>query len=105
MQVLVVLTTLPDHDTARQLARQLVEARLAACVNLLAPCTSIYRWNAAVQEETEIALLIKTTAERYAALEAYLTEHHPYQLPEIIALPVAQGLAGYLEWVGAETRA
>lgn len=105
MQALIVLTTLPDQDTARQLARQLIESRLAACVNILAPCTSIYRWNAAVQEEAETPLLIKTTAERYAALEAFLTEHHPYQLPEIIALPVAQGLAGYLAWVGAETRA
>jgi periplasmic divalent cation tolerance protein len=105
MQVLLILTTLPDQDAARQLARQLVEARLAACVNILAPCASVYRWDGAVREEAEIPLLIKTSAERYAAVETFLLEHHPYELPEIVALPVAQGLSGYLDWVRAETRA
>lgn len=105
MQALLILTTLPDQDTARQLARQLVEARLAACVNILSPCASVYHWQAAVQEEDEIPLLIKTSAERYQAVETFLREHHPYELPEIIALPIVQGLSGYLEWVGAQTRA
>lgn len=105
MQALLILTTLPDQDAARQLARQLVEARLAACVNVLSPCTSVYRWQAAIQEETEIPLLIKTSAEGYAAVETFLLEHHPYELPEIVALPIVQGLPGYLDWVRAETRA
>jgi periplasmic divalent cation tolerance protein len=105
MQALLILTTLPDQDTARQLARQLVEAKLAACVNVLAPCTSVYRWEAAVQEETEIPLLIKTAADRYAAVETFLRQHHSYELPEIVALPIVQGLPGYLDWVRAETRA
>lgn len=105
MQALLIITTLPDQDTARQLARQLVEARLAACVNVLSACTSVYRWQSAIQEETEFPLLIKTSAEGYAAVETFLLEHHPYELPEIVALPVAQGLPGYLDWVRAETRA
>ena len=105
MEALLILTTLPDQDAARQLARQLVEARLAACVNILSPCASVYRWDAAVREEAEIPLLIKTTADRYAAVETFLQEHHPYELPEIVALPIVQGLPGYLDWVGAETRA
>lgn len=105
MQALLILTTLPDPDTARQLARQLVEARLAACVNVLAPCTSVYRWQAQVQEDAETPLLIKTSADRYAAVETFLVQHHPYELPEIIALPIVQGLAGYLDWVRAETSA
>lgn len=105
MQALLILTTLPDPDTARQLARQLVEARLAACVNVLAPCTSVYRWQAQVQEDAETPLLIKTSADRYAAVEAFLLQHHPYELPEIVALPIVQGLAGYLDWVRAETGA
>lgn len=104
MQAMLILTTLPDPDAARQLARQLVEARLAACVNVLAACTSIYRWEAAIQEESETPLLIKTSAGGYAAVETFLLEHHPYELPEIIALPIVQGLPGYLEWVSAQTR-
>lgn len=105
MQALLVITTLPDQDAARQLARQLVEARLAACVNVLAPCTSVYRWEARVREDVETTLLIKTSADCYAALETFLLQNHPYELPEIVALPVVQGLPGYLDWVRAETRA
>lgn len=105
MQALLVLTTLPDQDAARQLARKLVEARLAACVNVLAPCTSVYRWEDRVQEDVETPLLIKTSADCYAALETFLLQNHPYELPEIVALPVVQGLPGYLDWVRAETRA
>lgn len=105
MQALLILTTLPDQDAARQLARQLVEARLAACVNVLAPCTSVYRWQGQIHEEAETHVLIKTMAERYTEVETFLREHHPYELPEIIALPIERGLPGYLEWVRAETDA
>ena len=100
---LLVLTNLPDAASAERIARLLVEQRLAACVNILAPCTSVYRWNAAIETAAEVPLLIKTTRARYAELEAALAEAHPYELPEIIAVPLEAGLPGYLAWVAAET--
>ena len=100
---LLVLTNLPDSASAERIARRLVEQRLAACVNILAPCTSVYRWNAAIETATEVPLLIKTTRARYAELEAALAEAHPYELPEIVAVPLHTGLPAYLAWVGAET--
>jgi periplasmic divalent cation tolerance protein len=103
--VLVVLTNCPDEATATRIRRDLVDARLAACVNQLGLVQSTYRWQGAVEEAIEVALLIKTTRERYAALEARLRELHPYSLPEIVAIPVELGCADYLAWVRAETRA
>lgn len=100
---LLVLTNLPDAAQAQTLAAALVEARLAACVNILAPCASVYRWSGAVETATEVPLLIKTTPARYAALEAAIRARHPYELPEIVAVPVTQGLPGYLDWVAAAT--
>jgi periplasmic divalent cation tolerance protein len=100
----LVLTTLPNAEIAGRLAHELVEARLAACVNVLSPCSSIYRWQDAVQEDGEIPLIIKTTAERYAALETFLRENHPYQVPEIIAIDVNDGLPDYLRWAAAATQ-
>ena len=100
---LLVLTNLPDAASAERIARLLVEQRLAACVNILAPCTSVYRWNAAIETAAEVPLLIKTTRARYAELEAALAEAHPYELPEIVAVPVEQGLDAYLGWVATET--
>ena len=99
----LVLTTLPDADTAGTLARGLVETGLAACVNILSPCRSVYRWQGAIQEDGEIPLFIKTTAELYPALETYLRQQHPYELPEILALDVAAGLPDYLRWVPQST--
>ena len=104
-ETLLVLTNLPDADTAKRIARLLVEQRLAACVNILAPCTSVYRWNGAVETATEVPLLIKTTRARYAELQATLAEAHPYELPEIVAVPLHEGLPAYLAWIGAETGA
>ena len=103
MQKLLVLTNLPDRASAERLAGLLVERRLAACVNILAPCRSVYRWKGAVQHDEEHPMLIKTTAERYGALEQALREGHPYELPEIIAVPIEGGLPAYLDWVTAET--
>lgn len=103
MSSLLVLTNLPDRAAAERLAAELIEKQLAACVNILAPCRSVYRWKGAVQHEEEHPMLIKTTLERYAALEAALRSGHPYELPEIIALPIERGLAAYLDWVAAET--
>ncbi len=100
---LLVLTTLPNRDAALSLAHAIVERRLAACVNVLAGCTSVYRWKGAVEEASEVPVLIKTRAARYAELEAAILALHPYELPEIIAVPAVLGLAGYLEWVAEET--
>lgn len=103
MDTLLVFTNLPDDGAARELAGRLIEGQLAACVNILAPCHSIYRWQDKVEEATEVPLLIKTTAARYAALEAVIRQLHPYELPEIVAVPVERGLPAYLQWVARET--
>ena len=105
MQKLLVFTNLPDRASAERLADLLVERRLAACVNILAPCRSVYRWKGAVQHDEEHPMLMKTTAERYGALEQALRESHPYELPEIIAVPIESGLPAYLDWITAETKA
>lgn len=105
MSTLLVLTNLPDRAAAERLAGALVEQRVAACVNILAPCKSVYRWKGAVQHDDEHPLLVKTTSERYPALEAAIRAAHPYELPEIIAVPVEHGLPAYLAWVDAETKA
>ena len=103
-EVLLVLTNLPDREAAERLANTLIEEKAAACVNILGACTSVYRWQGAVENAEEIPLLIKTTSARYAALEATIRRLHPYELPEIIAVPLAQGLPDYLDWVASETR-
>jgi len=103
MSTLLVLTNLPDRAVAERLADSLIEQRLAACVNILSPCRSVYRWQGALQHDEEHPLLIKTTAGRYPALEAAIRAVHPYELPEIIAVPVEGGLRAYLDWVAAET--
>lgn len=101
-EALLVISNLPDRAAAESLAHALVERRLAACVNILPPCLSVYRWQGAVEQADEVPLLIKTTRARYAELEAALSELHPYSVPEIIALPLAAGLPAYLDWVGVE---
>ncbi len=105
MTALLVLTNLPDRPSAEALAAALVEARLAACVNILASCQSVYRWQNALEKTDETPLLIKTTEARYAALEAAIRKLHPYEIPELIAIPVSGGLPDYLAWVTAETLA
>lgn len=104
-QTLLVLTNLPDEAAAQALATALVTERLAACVNVLAPCRSVYRWRGEIENATEVPLLIKTTVARYEALEAAIRARHPYELPEIIAVPIAHGLPEYLDWLATETRA
>lgn len=101
--MLIVLTNLPDAESADSMARQLIEQRAAACVNRLAPCVSTYRWQGAVETATEVPLLIKTTRAAYPRLEQVIRAAHPYELPEIVAIPVEQGLPAYLDWVGQET--
>lgn len=102
--VMLILTNAPDETTAHAMARILVEQKLAACVNLLPGVRSIYRWQGAIEEAAEVTMLIKTTQERYADVEAAIKGAHPYEVPEIIATPVVAGLAGYLGWVASETK-
>lgn len=102
MSIIIVLTNLPDSDSAFNLGRHLVEDGLAACANVLGPVRSVYRWQGRVEEACEVPLLVKTTSDRYAALEQAILLQHPYQLPEIIAFPVENGLAAYLAWVAAQ---
>ena len=104
MAVIAVLTNLPDSESAFNLARELVHLRLAACVNVLAPVTSFYRWEGRAEQATEYPLLIKSTTQRYAWLEAQIRKRHPYSLPEIVSWPIGQGLAEYLQWVEQETQ-
>jgi periplasmic divalent cation tolerance protein len=101
--VLLVFTNLPDREAALTLAEALVEKRLAACVNVLGGCTSVYRWEGAIERAEEVPVLIKTRAARYAEVEALIRSLHPYELPEVVAVPVVRGLPDYLEWVAAET--
>ncbi|MDR0565359.1 MAG: divalent-cation tolerance protein CutA [Azoarcus sp.] len=98
---LLILTTLPDPASANALAARLVEENLAACVNILSPCTSVYRWQGKVETASEIPVFIKTTRAHYPALEATVRALHPYEVPELIALPVSHGLAAYLDWIAA----
>jgi periplasmic divalent cation tolerance protein len=100
--VLLLLNTCPNAEVARHLARALVEERFAACVNLVPGLTSIYRWQGQIEESTEVLLLIKTTRERLAALEARLSALHPYELPELIVVEIDSGLTHYLDWVRSE---
>jgi periplasmic divalent cation tolerance protein len=100
--VIAVLTNLPDSESAFNLARELVHLRLAACGNVLPRITSFYRWEGKDEQAEEYPLLLKSTAERYAELEAAIRARHPYALPEIIAWPITAGLPAYLSWVEAE---
>ncbi len=102
--VLVVLTNAPDRETAEALADALVREKLAACVNILAPCQSVYRWQGAVERAEEVPMLIKTAQDRYAALQRRLVELHPYDVPEVLAWKPQAGWPAYANWVIAETR-
>lgn len=103
--VVIVLTNLPDRTAALRLATLLVELHHAACVNILAECTSVYRWEGKIEVNAEVPVLIKTTASAYAGLEREIRAHHPYALPEIVSIPVGAGLPAYLEWVAMESSA
>ncbi len=102
-RVIVVLTNLPDRESALKLADTLVEQRLAACVNVHSDCTSVYRWQGKIEQVSEVPVVIKTTAAAYARVEAAIRAVHPYELPEIVSVPVVAGLTPYLDWIAAET--
>lgn len=97
----LVLCTCGDDATAEKLAHGLVEAQLAACVNIVPGLTSVYSWQGRVRADRECLLIAKTRCERFPQLRDYLRSHHPYELPEIVALPVAAGSSDYLAWIDA----
>jgi periplasmic divalent cation tolerance protein len=103
-EYVVVLTTLPGDADGHALARALVDERLAACVNLLAPMESLYRWEGKVERETERQIIIKTSRERVAALWDRVRELHPFEVPEFIVLQIADGNEAYLRWIGDSTK-
>ena len=98
-KVLIALTTCPSQESAQAIAKTLVNERLAACVNQVAGVQSTYRWNDEVLTESEVLLVIKTTEEQFPALKARLGEIHPYELPELMGIPVCAGAEKYLAWV------
>jgi periplasmic divalent cation tolerance protein len=102
---ILVLTQMPDLAAARSLARSLVEARLAACVSVGAPVESLYHWQGKIEMAAEVPVVVKTRADRYAEVEAAIRARHPYELPEVLAVPADNGLAPYLEWIVAESAA
>jgi periplasmic divalent cation tolerance protein len=103
-EILMVITNTPDRATAERIADTLVTEGVAACVNIQAECASVYRWQGKLEHANEVPLLIKTTRAAYPQLEKELRKLHPYEVPEIIALPVTAGLPEYLNWVVTETR-
>jgi len=104
MSTILVITNLPSRESALRLAETLVAARAAACVNVLAPCQSIYHWQGEIESAEETPVLVKTTEARYADVERMIRESHPYELPEIIRVPLTGGLPAYIDWVENETR-
>ena len=103
-EYLMVYSSCPDQAVAQEIATALVQQKLAACVNIMAGVQSIYQWQGKLENSKEVMLLIKTRREVYAQLEARIVEAHPYELPEIVAVPIAQGLPGYLGWIDQEIK-
>lgn len=104
-ELVLVLSNAPDEQTALEIAQALVDEGLAACVNVLAPCRSVYRWQGEVEQASEVPMLVKTVAARVPALIARVRELHPYELPEVITIPIVDGLRPYLDWVVDSTKA
>ena len=100
---LLVLTTLPDQDSASHIASALVERRLAACVNILPAGTSVYEWQGEVHQDSEHVLLIKSSDACFSQLQDTLLDLHPYELPEIVAVPISHGLPDYVNWIKEST--
>lgn len=103
MTALVCFCTCPDTETAQRIADVLVEERLAACVHVLPGLRSVYRWQGAIERADEVLLVIKTVRERLEPLTARVACLHPYELPELVAVEIAGGLAAYLDWVAEQT--
>ncbi len=102
-EYIVVMITVPDKAVGHEIARAVVEARLAACVNIVGPITSIYSWQGAIEESSEYLLVGKSTRALFAALADKVNQLHPYEVPEIISLPITDGLPAYLQWIDEST--
>ncbi|UJP04662.1 MAG: divalent-cation tolerance protein CutA [Nitrosomonas sp.] len=100
---ILVLTNYPNKEDAVALSHALIDQQLAACVNVLSPCTSVYRWQGAVESAEEVPVLIKTRRWHYERVEQLIKMMHPYELPEVIMIPIAGGLPAYLQWIATET--
>ena len=103
-ELLLVMTSLPDMEAVKELAKRLIDAKLAACVQIQAGVQSIYRWEGRICEEQEVVLGAKTTAAQWSAISAFIKQNHPYDVPEIIAQPITHSDPDYARWVIAETR-
>lgn len=104
-QVVLLLSNAPDAQTAKQIAQALVQEKSAACVNVGAPMLSIYRWQGEVESATEVPMWIKTTRAQQETVQQTITRLHPYDVPEVIVVPITEGLPAYLDWVRRETQA
>lgn len=102
--MIIVYTTSPDYETARKLAQGLIDERLAACVHIGAPIEALYRWQGQNEITKEIPLTIKTARSRYPALQSWLLAHHPYEVPEIVAVLAAEALPAYNNWVQSQVK-
>ncbi|GGI80074.1 divalent-cation tolerance protein CutA [Shewanella gelidii] len=103
-EYLMVITTCPDHDCAQRIASALVQAKLAACVQIVSPVTSVYHWQEQVCQETEYPLHIKCQAKHYQQLQQELQNLHPYEVPQIVAVPLTYGLPAYFDWIKDTTQ-
>ena len=104
MRHLKVFCTVPDADTAERIANAVVESKSAACASIVPGLTSVYRWKGEICRSAELLLIMKTTAERYITLERQIRSLHPYEVPEIVAVEIAEGSADYLSWIDESTR-
>ena len=102
MDPVIIMTNFPDRVSALALAKELVDQRLAACVNVLSECSSVYRWKNEIEHSDEVPVLIKTLSQNYPQVESLVRRMHPYELPEIIAVPVVEGFPGYMQWIADE---
>ena len=103
MDPIIIMTNLPDRTSALMLAEKLICSRLAACVNVLAECTSVYRWQDKIETSSETPIIIKTLAQHYMEVEKAIKKVHSDELPEIITVPISGGLPAYLQWIADET--
>lgn len=103
MEPVLVITSFPNKESALALAEALVDQHLAACVNTLSPCVSMYRWKDNIESAEETPVLIKTQRQHYERIEQLIKKVHPYELPEVIMVPILDGLPAYLQWIVDET--
>lgn len=99
MSAIIIYCTCPDIVTADRISRRIIRQHMAACVNQIPGTTSIYEWDGKIRQDNEVLLIIKSTEERFEAIQQLVIEEHPYELPELVAVPITQGLPDYLEWM------